>query len=90
MNLIKVGDGIPNADADNGTFTIRIIPVISSEQTPPGWCSFGVCSEPQFVDTSSSGGGCTINKEGQLDPTLFVLFLAALLHVWRRKNYADR
>ncbi len=84
--IIKVGDGIPNAEtAEGGTFTVRIIPMVSTNQTPPAWCSFGVCNEPQYGDTSSSGG-CSVSKEGRLDPSLVVLFFIALAHTWRRRQ----
>ena len=79
--IVHVGDingGAPNT----GTFTIRIIPVVSTDQTVPAWV--GTTPAPLVVTpvpaptTSSSGGGCTIGGDGHFDPTFPALLLAGL------------
>ncbi|GEA52229.1 hypothetical protein VIN01S_30330 [Vibrio inusitatus NBRC 102082] len=49
--IIKVGNGIPG-----GTFTVRIISVVSDNQAAPAWCTgfFGSCHEPPYGATTQA------------------------------------
>ncbi|MFA0066744.1 hypothetical protein BCU83_01835 [Vibrio breoganii] len=114
--IIKVGNGIPG-----GTFTVRVIPVVSDNQTPPAWCTgfFGSCDEPPYgaatqaeeaieieddvvsesevdgfaeaigLTATDGGGGCTLSRNGRLDPTLLLLFVIALVQIFWR-HYGSR
>ncbi|GEM79324.1 choice-of-anchor F family protein [Vibrio superstes] len=111
--IIKVGNGIPG-----GTFTVRLIPVVSVNQTPPAWCTgfFGSCHEPPYgaatqaeeiieveddvvsesevdgfaeaigLTATEGGGGCTLSKNGRIDPTLLLLFVIALVQIFWRQH----
>lgn len=84
--IVHVGD-IHGGIGSTGTFTVRIIPVVASDQTVPQWVGTTPTYFPTTgtTTTSSSGGGCTVGGDGRFDPTLPALLLAALGFVgWRR------
>lgn len=78
--IVKVGEAI-------GTdFTVRIIPVVSADQTAPAWVGTTPVAPPaDFVPVTSGGGGCAIGGGGRFDPTLPALLAAGMgLFGWRR------
>jgi len=83
--IVKVGEGI-------GTdFTVRIIPVVSADQTAPAWVGTTPTAPPADavvpvpVPSSDDGGGCTVGGNGRFDPTLPALLAAGLgFFGWRR------
>lgn len=80
--IVHVGDG--------GAITVRIIPVVATDQTAPAW--FGTTPTPLPatapvvpVITSSGGGGCAVGGNGRFDPTLPALLAMGLgFFGWRR------
>jgi len=89
--IMKVGDGI------GGQFTLRIIPVVAADQTPPAYVTnpppalpttpTETTPTPTVPVTSSGGGGggCTIGSDGRFDPTLPAMLFAGLGFLgWRR------
>ncbi len=82
--VVHVGD-FNGGPSNTGTFTIRIIPVVATDQTAPAWVGTTPVWTTPSSTSSSSGGGCTVGGDGRFDPTLPALLLAALGFVgWRR------
>lgn len=89
--IVKVGNINTTVDTGDDTFTVRIIPVVSANQTQPAWVS----SEPPALPaptvstptttTTSGGGGCAVGGNGRFDPTLPALLAMGLgFFGWRR------
>jgi len=92
--IMKIGDGIPT-----GQFTLRIIPVVAADQTPPAYVTSpppALPTEPTVPPTvppttppvtssGGGGGGCAIGNDGRFDPTLPAMLFAGLGFLgWRR------
>ncbi len=92
--IMKIGDGIPG-----GQFTVRVIPIVAADQTPPAYITnpppalpttptdptTPTPTLPPVVSSSSGGGGCAIGNDGRFDPTLPAMLFAGLGFLgWRR------
>jgi len=88
--IMKVGDGI------GGQFTLRVIPIEATDQTPPAYITnpppalpttptTPTPEVPVVSDSGGGGGGCTIGNDGRFDPTLPAMLFAGLGFLgWRR------
>jgi len=81
--IVKVGD---LAGAGATDFTVRIIPLVSADQTEPDWVASPPPALPAPTTSSSGGGGgCAVGGTGRFDPTLPALLAAGLgFFGWRR------
>ena len=73
------GDGISNLDEYLGN-----TPIVDSP--PPETTSPGDATNNIPATTSSSEGGCSIQQNGSLDPTLPILVLCSLLYILRLRT----
>ncbi|HEY9191184.1 MAG TPA: choice-of-anchor F family protein [Sulfurovum sp.] len=95
--IVEVGDN--TADQIGATFTIRITPYVSNDQTPPSYIDEnGSYIEPDggtvipttptstTVYSSGGGGGCTYNPDSKNFDMMFLVMMAmGLLYPFRRR-----